>query len=95
MSYVVFYLRNVLAVQSLYLRCELDRGLIVQPLITTAMSQVEVAAFVCRLRLAGYKVQDFETGYATEVDGCQIFRATNMGNERFAVRYHERIFLDV
>lgn len=95
MSYMLFYLRNVLAVQSLYLRHELDRGLIMQALINTAMSQQEVAAFVCRLRLAGYKVWDFESGHAAEVDGCQVFRATNMGNERFAVRYHERIFPDV
>lgn len=95
MSYVTFYLRNVLAVQSLYLRHELDRGLMMQALVNTAMSQIEVAAFVARLKLSGYKVYDFEAGHCVEIDGLQVFRATNLGNERFHVRYHERIFPDV
>lgn len=56
----------------------------------------EVCNFIARLKLAGYKVMDFgREGWATEVDGMQIFRATNQGNERYQVRYDGRIFADV
>lgn len=59
-------------------------------------SLVEVCSFIARLKLAGYKVIDFgRDGWATELDGSQIFRATNMGNERYSVRYDGRIFADV
>lgn len=56
----------------------------------------EVCAFIARLKLAGYKVMDFgSNGWAVEVDGLQLFRATAMGNERYTVRINERIFPDV
>lgn len=56
----------------------------------------EVCNFIARLKLAGYKVMDFgSTGWATELDGVQIFRATNNGAERYQVRYDGRIFADV
>jgi len=64
-------------------------------MIDTAMSTNEVAAFVVRLKLQGYKVSQFEAGWACEVDGAQLFRATMMGNERFMVRFNERVFPDV
>lgn len=54
-----------------------------------------VAAFVARLRLAKYKVLEFPLGFTCEIDGLQVFRATNMGNEHFAVRLDERVFVDV
>lgn len=66
-----------------------------QTLTDASMTQSEVAAFVARLRLAGFKVLTLEAGHCVEVDGRQLFRATAMGNERFAVRYCERTFPDV
>jgi len=64
-------------------------------MIDTAMGNGEVAAFVLRLKMQGYKVERFEAGYSCEVDGTQLFRATMMGNERFMVRYNEKVFPDV
>lgn len=66
-----------------------------QTLIHTSLSTQEVAAFVCRLRLQGYKTIQLQEGWSSEVDGLQVFRATNQGNERYSVRYDERIFPDV
>lgn len=63
---------------------------------STTLNQGEVAAFMLRLKSNGYKVFDFGTdGYSVEVDGLQVFRATNMGNERYQVRYHSGMFPDV
>lgn len=65
-------------------------------MINTSWSLKEVCAFIARLKLAGYKVIMFgNDGWASEVDGYQVFRATNMGNEHFAVKYNERMFPDV
>lgn len=65
-------------------------------LIDTAMTGQEVAAMKARLQMAGYKVMDFgRDGYSVEVDGRQLWRATHMGNEHFAVRFCERTFPDV
>lgn len=64
-------------------------------MIDTAWSQNEVAAFRAKLQQRGYKVQGFEAGWACELDGMQVWRATMAGNERFHVRYNERMFPDV
>lgn len=61
----------------------------------TTWNRVQASAFVCRLKLNGYKVLELAEGWCTEVDGLQIFRATHMGNERFDIRYDGRVFLDV
>lgn len=64
--------------------------------MSATWSLTEVCRFIARLKLAGYKVMDFgREGWACEMDGTQIFRATNTGTERYAVRYNERIFQDV
>lgn len=64
-------------------------------LIDSSWSRNDVAAFVVKARMAGYKVHELEAGYCTEIDGLQIFRATDMGNERYMVRIDERIWPDV
>lgn len=64
-------------------------------LIRDSWDLATVAAFVARLRLARYKVLEFAEGWSTEVDGYQVFRATNIGNARYDVRYDERMFPDV
>lgn len=64
-------------------------------LINDAWSRDAVASFVVRARKQGFKVQEFVEGWSFEVDGAQVFRATHMGNERYAVRYNERMFPDV
>lgn len=62
---------------------------------TATWSLREVCSFIARLKLAGYKVLDFgSAGWTVELDGSQIFRATNTGTERYDVRYNGRIFLD-
>lgn len=62
----------------------------------SSLSLGETAALVAKLKLAGYKVQAFgRDGWACEVDGLQVFRATALGNERFDVKRDERIFADV
>ncbi len=58
-------------------------------------NRVKVSAFVCKLQLAGYKVLQFDTGFCAEVDGLQIFRATELGNERYDVRLNAEIIRDV
>lgn len=59
-------------------------------------SLTQVCNFIARLKLARYKVMDFgREGWAVELDGMQIFRATNTGAERYQVRYDGRIFADV
>lgn len=103
MRYLVFSLSYGLAIHCLFLQHSLARNysqrgknMVNVALINTAMSLNEVAAFVVRLRMANYKVNDFgRDGWTVEIDGMQIFRATNMGNERFMVAYDERIFPDV
>ncbi len=57
--------------------------------------RIKVSAMVAKLQLAGYKVRMFDTGFCSEVDGTQIFRAVDMGNERYDVRINERIVRDV
>ena len=65
-------------------------------MIDTAMSNGEVAAFVLRLKAQGFTVQTFgNDGFACEINGDQCFRAIAQGNERFAVRYNERLFPDI
>lgn len=55
-----------------------------------------VAGLVAKLQLAGYKVQAFGSdGWACEVEGTQIFRASNNGTGRYDVKLNERVFLDV
>lgn len=76
--------------------CSYNTDLKGDTMISTAMSQTEVATFVARLQLNGYKVQHFGSdGWACEINGDQCFRATAQGNERFHVRYNERMFPDV
>lgn len=55
----------------------------------------QVAAFVARLQMAGYKVLQLEAGWCSEVDGLQVFSAVAIGNERYNVKLNERIFPDV
>lgn len=64
--------------------------------LTQTWSLQEVRSFIARLKVAGYKVKEFGSdGWATEINGSQIFRATNTGAERYQVRYDGRIFADV
>jgi hypothetical protein len=57
--------------------------------------RIRVSAMVAKLRMAGYKVLAFDTGFCAEVDGMQVFRAVDMGNERFDVKLNDRVVLDV
>lgn len=60
-----------------------------------SLSAKETAGVVCKLRMQGVKVQQFQEGWAAEVDGTQIFCATSMGNERYHVRLNSAVFPDV
>lgn len=62
---------------------------------TGTLSRGEVAAIVVKLRLNGFKVKELQFGFACEVEGTQLFSACDQGNERYAVKLNEGVFLDV
>lgn len=64
-------------------------------MINTSMDLKAVKAWVARMRARCYKVLELEAGWAVEIDGVQIFRATLMSPERYHVRYNEQVFPDV
>lgn len=64
-------------------------------MVNVSMDAAPVKAWVARMRARCYKVLDLEMGWAVEIDGTQIFRATLMGQERYHVRYNEQVFPDV
>lgn len=60
------------------------------------LSLEATAAMVTKLRLQGLKVRDWGSeGWDCEVDGTQIFRATNTGADRYHVRLANAVFPDV
>lgn len=59
------------------------------------LSLAQTAAMIAKLKLAGYKVQTFDHGWASEALGVQVFRAVDTGAARYDVRIDERIFPDV
>lgn len=100
MSYHCFTLSRCCAIHCLYLQADFHKRVFKRAkgnamTINTAMSRNEVAAFVVRLRMQKYKVNEFQHGYSVEVDGAQLFRACDMGNERYHVRYNVNVFPDV
>lgn len=67
-----------------------------QQVRTATWSLAQVCNFIARLKMKGYKVMDFgRDGWACELDGHQLFRATNTGAERYAVKWDGGVFADV
>lgn len=61
-----------------------------------SLSEVDVNKVVLQLRSQGCKVQEFKEGFACEVDGTQLFRATKLDTAgRYHVRLNSRAFPDV
>jgi hypothetical protein len=72
------------------------RGVNSMSLIYTCMTSQEVSGIKAKLCKEGYAVHDFgQSGFCSEINGDQIFRATEVGPNAYDVRYNERIIRDV
>lgn len=98
MRYGLFSLSSYHAISDLFLAHALCRAAFKRGgnMSHVSLNEAQASQFKVRLRLAGYKINDFgHDGFCCEVDGSQVFRATAIGNGRYSVRFDERIFPDV